>query len=260
MRLDRFLCQLNMGTRSNVKELIRKKQVLVNGEIAVSPELKIDEIKDNIICCGQALQYKPFVYYMMNKPRGVVSATTDTKEKTVLDLLIPHLPFTDQKRNLVPVGRLDKDTEGLLLLTDDGALAHELLSPKKHVDKTYLVQLARPLSETDISGLEQGVDISATAPSGEREALRTKATLPARVVMEGETTILLTIHEGRYHQVKRMLQAVGNEVCALKRVCFGGVMLDEELAPGASRELTHEELEQLRHCPKHTDEKQNVNG
>lgn len=245
MRLDRFLCQMNMGSRSDVKELIRKKLVTVNGAPAASSDQKIDESKDVITCQGNALCYKPYVYYMMNKPTDVVSATTDTRERTVLDLLKPFLPKQDQKRNIIPAGRLDKDTEGLLLLTDDGTLVHDLLSPKKHVDKTYLVGIARPLSMEDIEKLEQGVDISATAPPAEKEPQRHKLTLPAMITVQDSTTITLTIHEGRFHQVKRMLQAVDNEVISLKRISFGALNLDPALEPGACRALTQEELLRL---------------
>lgn len=245
MRLDRFLCQMNMGSRSDVKALIRKGLVMVNGMAATSPDLKIDEGIDLISCQGNTLSYHPYVYYMMNKPGGVVSATTDNREQTVLDLLKPFLPLQDQKRNIIPAGRLDKDTEGLLLLTDDGALVHNLLSPKKHVDKTYLVSISRPLTQDDIASLEQGVDISATAPPAEKEPQRYKLTLPATVTVQEETTITLTIHEGRFHQVKRMLQAVDNEVTSLKRISFGGLELDPALAPGTCRTLTEEELLRL---------------
>lgn len=231
MRLDKFLCQLNMGTRSEVKTLIRKGQVSVNGVPAVSPEQKIDETADKVVCKGQALQYRQYVYYMMNKPGNVVSATKDHVDKTVLDLLLPCIPECDRKREIVPCGRLDKDTEGLLLLTDDGNLVHELLSPKKHVDKTYLVDTAQELTLEQTTQLEQGVDIGEKSP-----------TRPAKTEILSAKQLLLTIHEGKFHQVKRMLVAVGNEVIALKRVSFGPLKLDESLAPGESRELTDEEI------------------
>ncbi len=251
MRLDKFLCQMNMGSRSEVKTLIKKGLVMVNGQPALSPEQKINEFEDDILCKGQSLCYQQYVYYMMNKPQGVVSATSDQTDKTVLDLLLPNVPEWERKREIVPCGRLDKDTEGLLLLTDDGALIHELLSPKKHVDKTYLVTIASPLSEEQIAALEQGVDI------GEKHLTR-----PAKVkspegsnILEGSqilegSKILLTIHEGKFHQVKRMLQAVGNEVIALKRVDFGPLQLDERLAPGESRKLTEEEVAMLQNAAK----------
>lgn len=235
MRLDKFLCQMNMGSRSEVKSLIKKGLVTVNGCPAICPEQKIDELNDNIVCKGQSLHYRQAVYYMMNKPQGVVSATSDKTDQTVLDLLLPTIPEWERKREIVPCGRLDKDTEGLLLLTDDGALIHELLSPKKHVDKTYLVTIAAPLSSQQITALEQGVDI------GEKNLTR-----PAKVEVLEDSKILLTIHEGKFHQVKRMLQAVDNEVVALKRISFGPLKLDDGLAPGESRELTAEEVTLLQ--------------
>ncbi len=237
MRLDKFLCQLNMGSRSEVKTLIRKGQVTVNGIPATASEQKIDENSDNIVCKGISLTYKAHAYYMMNKPRGVVSATKDSVDKTVLDLLLPAVSECDRKRELVPCGRLDKDTEGLLLLTDDGGLVHELLSPKKHVDKTYLVTMAKELSSEEITLLEQGVDI------GEKTLTR-----PAKVETISDKQILLTIHEGKFHQVKRMLQAVGNEVTALKRISFGPLLLDDKLSPGECRALTEEEIHALAQC------------
>lgn len=237
MRLDKFLCQLNMGTRSEVKTLIRKGQVTVNGVPAKSAEQKIDETNDKVVCKGQPLRYRTHVYYMMSKPQGVVSATRDNVDKTVLDLLLPGIPECDRKREIVPCGRLDKDTEGLLLLTDDGNLVHELLSPKKHVNKTYLVSMANYLTPEQITRLEQGVDI------GEKHLTR-----PAQVEILPDKQIFLTIHEGKFHQVKRMLQAVDNEVTALKRVSFGPLKLDDTLAPGESRELTEEEIQILHNC------------
>lgn len=233
MRLDKFLCEMNIGTRSQVKDLIRKGQVTINGNIAKKPEEKIVEDKDLITLQGRVLTYQKFYYYMLNKPQGVVSATKDNMDKTVLDLL-----KTD-RTDIFPVGRLDKDTEGLLLLTNDGELAHNMLSPKKHVDKTYLVTIKRTLLPKEITALEQGVDI------GDE-----KLTAPARVVVSDAEHIQLTIHEGRFHQVKRMLKAVDNEVLALKRITFGGLTLDESLAPGEYRELTEQEVVSL-HETKH---------
>ena len=166
---------------------------------------------------------------MLNKPQGVVSATQDNTAGTVTELLA-----AEGRKDLFPVGRLDKDTEGLLLLTNDGKLAHRLLSPKKHVDKTYLVTISHSLSEEDIRRLEQGVDIG-----------EDRMTLPAKVAVQSERMIHLTIQEGKYHQVKRMLQAVDNQVTALKRIRFGKIILDEELAPGAYRPLTTQEEKEL---------------
>ena len=230
MRLDKFLCEMNIGTRSQVKELVRKGLVLVNGQIIRSADHKIDEQRDMVVCRGKELTYKKFVYYMLNKPQGVVSATHDNAAKTVTELLA-----SEGRKDLFPVGRLDKDTEGLLLLTNDGALAHELLSPKKHVDKTYQVEIAHALSQEDICKLEQGIDIG-----------EDKLTLPAKVEIRSECIIHLTIQEGKFHQVKRMLQAVDNQVTALKRIRFGEITLDEKLAPGEYRALTPQEETRLK--------------
>lgn len=235
MRLDKFLCQMNMGSRTEVRQFVRKGYVTVNGVAASSPEQKIDEVQDVVVCKGTTLCYRPHVYYMLNKPKGVVSATRDVSDKTVLDLLRPRLEEWDLKRQIVPAGRLDKDTEGLMLLTDDGALVHELLAPGKHVDKTYLVETGSPLSAADVHALETGVDI------GEE-----RRTLPAKAEVLCANRILLTIHEGKFHQIKRMMQAVGNEVTALKRLRLGTLKLDEGLAPGACRALTESEIQALK--------------
>lgn len=226
MRLDKFLCQQNTGTRSQVKTYIRQGLVTVNGQTAKSADLHIDELNDRISFRGRKLQYVSERYYMMNKPAGVVSATDDNTAKTVVELLSPQ-----DRNGVFPVGRLDKDTEGLLLLTDNGELAHKLLTPKRHVDKTYLVTLERPLTEEESRRLEEGVDIGEDRP-----------TLPAKVENIDEHTVFLTIHEGKFHQVKRMLHAVDNRVTALKRVAFAGLSLDESLNPGEYRELTEQEV------------------
>lgn len=230
MRLDRFLCEMNMGTRSQVKEMIRRGQVSVNGKTAVKADLKIEEEKDLVCVQGRKICYRKFVYYMLNKPAGVVSAVKDHTAGTVVELLRQE----DRQRGLFPVGRLDKDTEGFLLLTNDGDLAHRLLSPGRHVDKTYLVTPDHKLTEQDIFRLEQGVEIGEDRP-----------TLPGKVQSLEDNKILLTIHEGKFHQVKRMLQAVDNCVLALKRVSFGGIELDEGLAPGEYRPLTEREVQTL---------------
>ena len=225
MRLDKFLCEMNIGTRSQVKDFIRKGLVSINGNVAKKPEEKVAPDKDCISFKGEVLAYQQFYYYMLNKPQGVVSATKDNLDKTVLDLI-----KTDRK-DIFPVGRLDKDTEGLLLLTNDGELAHTMLSPKKHVDKTYLVTIKKELLQEEINALEQGVDIGDDKP-----------TASARVEVIDASHIHLTIREGRFHQVKRMLKAVDNEVLALKRISFGPLTLDESLLPGESRELTAQEV------------------
>lgn len=236
MRLDRFLCEMKIGTRSQVKTHIRHGAVTVNGSVAADPDTKINELSDRVAFRGQVLQYSRFVYYMMNKPEGTVSATTDNTAATVVSLL-----GSDRREDIFPVGRLDKDVTGLILLTNDGELAHRLLSPKRHVDKTYQVETEHPLTEEDIRRLEQGLDIGEERP-----------TMPARVEVINPCRMLLTLHEGRFHQVKRMLRAVGNQVVGLKRVSFGGVALDEDLAQGQYRRLRQEEVECLRRGARYT--------
>lgn len=230
MRLDRFLCEMNIGSRSQVKVFIRQGAVAVNGIPALSPDQRIDETADRIAFHGKELLYRRFVYYMMNKPEGVISASRDRDARTVVSLL-----GADAREDIFPVGRLDKDVTGLLLLTNDGDLAHRLLAPRRHVDKTYRAVLEHGLLQSDIRRLEEGLDIGEEQP-----------TLPARVTVLEEKVILLTLHEGKFHQVKRMLQAVDNQVLQLQRTAFGGLALDQGLRPGGYRELTAAELEILR--------------
>lgn len=239
IRLDKYLTEAGFGTRTQVKELIRRGCVTIDGETAKKPEMKIAEETAKVCVGGKPCAYQKYRYYMLNKPAGVVSATEDARDKTVLSFLPGELT-----KGLFPVGRLDKDTVGLLLLTNDGGLSHALLSPKKHVPKTYLVQTAKPVLEEAMIKLENGVDI------GEK-----KPTLPAKAEYAneeyaneetGKNEIYLTISEGKYHQVKRMLQAVDNEVTALKRISMGSLVLDETLAEGDFRELTKEEIEDLK--------------
>lgn len=226
IRLDKFLCEMEIGTRSQVKDIMKKGMVSVDGEVIKKADYKFDETAAKVCVNGKELSYQKFYYYMLNKPQGVVSATTDNHDKTVLDLL-KDAPGKD----LFPVGRLDKDTEGLLLITNDGELSHNLLSPKKHVDKTYLVETKEFVTEEMILKLEQGVDI------GEE-----KLTLPAKVNQLEDKKIELTITEGKFHQVKRMLKAVENEVVYLKRLSMGSLKLDKKLPLGEYRSLTEGEI------------------
>ena len=233
MRLDKYLCETGFGTRSQVKDLLKKGQVMVNGEVIKKPELKINETTDQILCQGKKASYQKNIYLMLHKPAGVVSATEDNREKTVLDLVRPE----DRKNGLFPVGRLDKDTEGLLLLTDDGELAHRLLSPKKHVDKTYYAKIDGQVTEEHVKQFREGLDI------GDE-----KKTLPAvlTILLSGPVSeIEVTIHEGRFHQIKRMFEAVGCKVTYLKRLSMGSLVLDETLPPEEYRPLTEAELEGL---------------
>lgn len=232
IRLDKYLADMGQGTRSEVKKQIRKGLVSVNGEIVKDPDYKVSFEKDQIVLNGAELQYEKYEYYMLNKPAGTVSAREDQKEKTVLDLIQGK-----KRKDLFPVGRLDKDTEGLLLITNDGVLAHELLSPKKHVDKTYFVKLLKPLEAEEKRRLEEGVDI------GDE-----KMTLPAEITFskKDRTEVLITIREGRFHQIKRMFHAADNEVVYLKRLSMGTLKLDQKLALGEYRPLTEEEIEGLK--------------
>ena len=231
MRLDKLLVEQGIGTRSEVKALLKKGLILVDGNKATRPEEKVDESSVVITYQGKDYTYKKFSYYIMNKPKGVITATEDAKEKTVMDLF--YEKCKDAPKGLSPVGRLDKDTTGLLLITNDGKLAHDLLSPKKHVDKTYFVTLDGELSSDDITQLEKGVHI------GEGDL-----TAPAKVEYEGGNTCYITIHEGKFHQVKRMFFAVGREVIELKRTAFGPLKLDEEKLPlGYFSELKRESID-----------------
>ena len=267
VRLDKFLADSGAGTRTDVKKLIQKGMVQVNGEKVKKPELKVDPENDVVELGGERLGARAeFMYYLLHKPAGYVSATEDTREKTVLEL-VPK----DSRRNLFPVGRLDKDTEGLLLITDDGQLAHQLLSPKKHVDKTYFAVTEGKVVPEDIEKIRLGVDIGDEKPTlpGKLEILRTWEENVERKNVEGESgaviansnaaghkadpegsiwcsEILLTIHEGRFHQVKRMMEAVGKKVIYLKRISMGALTLPDDLPKGKARELTPDELAALK--------------
>lgn len=233
IRLDKYLADAGAGTRSQVKEKIRKGKVTVNGMPAKKPEQKIDLGTDLVEMEGDRIAFQKNRYYMLNKPGGCISATEDASGQTVLELLPAAL-----RRGLFPVGRLDKDTEGLLILTDDGPLAHRLLSPKKHVEKTYYARVEGSMGQEDVEAFAAGMDIGDEKPA-----------LPARLQLCGEkdgiSEVLVTVSEGRYHQVKRMVAARGCRVAYLKRLSMGPLSLDEQLAPGQYRELTKEEMRLL---------------
>ena len=233
LRLDHYLSVAGLGSRSDVKKIIQRGRVTVNGVICKNSAFKVDEASAEVMLDDKAVTYKKNVYFMLNKPQGTISASrSDLKnpeETCVIDLI-----SEEKHRNLFPVGRLDRDTEGLLLITDDGMLAHNLLSPAKHVDKTYYAELSDELSENARMKLESGVDIGDDV-----------LTLPAKVTAINKTSVHITIHEGRFHQIKRMLEAVDNEVIFLKRLSMGSLRLDENLKPGEYRELTPEELAAL---------------
>lgn len=232
IRLDKYLADMGKGTRSEVKKAISKGLVRVNNVIVKKPETKLDTDSDHVLFDGVLVGYAQHEYYMLNKPAGVISATEDKREKTVIDLIIER-----KRKDLFPVGRLDRDTEGLLLISNDGELAHRLLSPSKHVDKVYYAKIDGEVTIEDVEAFQQGVDI------GEE-----KLTRPAklRVLKSGtQSEIELTICEGKFHQVKRMFQAVGKEVVYLKRLQMGTLILDESLKLGEYRELTEQEIADL---------------
>lgn len=254
VRLDKFLADAGKGTRSQVKKYIQKGMVQVNGIAVRKPEEKIDREQDAVFLEGEPVLAEPdFVYYLLHKPSGCVSATEDRNEKTVME----YVP--SGRKGLFPVGRLDKDTEGLLLITNDGLLAHELLSPAKHVEKTYFVRVRGIVTEEDRRCLEQGVDIGEEKPTlparaeivrrssegcGEEDLRISRARRDC--MPEEYTELFLTICEGKFHQVKRMMNAVGKSVVYLKRVAMGNLQLPENLRKGECRPLTAEELENLR--------------
>jgi 16S rRNA pseudouridine516 synthase len=239
IRLDKFLANETGMTRKEVKDLLKKGLVTVNDEVVKKPETKVEPDSDKIICDGKEVSYCPLVYYMFHKPAGCVSATQDNHDKTVLDFFTA----SERKKDLFPVGRLDKDTEGLLLITNDGELAHRLLSPKKHVDKTYYVEIDKPITNNDATQLTEGIDI------GEKNK-----TLPATLEKLSDYSYYITIQEGKFHQIKRMFQAVGSEVTYLKRLRMGTLNLDTNLAPGTYRPLSEEEVYGLYGKDSKTDE------
>ena len=231
LRLDKYLCDLSLGSRSQVKEFIKKGRIKVNGEMIKKPEYKVDTASDRVTYDGRELTFEEFAYYMLYKPAGVLSAAPDKKQPTVLDLI------DSSHKDLFPVGRLDKDTTGLLLISNDGPLAHRLLSPAHHVDKCYEVKLDLPVSEADIHLLETGVDIgddSLTRPAG------------LTLLDESKKHLTITIQEGRFHQIKRMFAACGKEVIFLKRLSMGPLTLDPSLEAGTYRKLTAEEIKALK--------------
>ena len=233
-RLDKIIASTGRYSRSEVKTLVREGRVLVDGRIAASAEDKCDPLTARISVNGEELFYREHTYVMLHKPAGVLSATEDGHGETVLDLLAPEY----RKIGLFPVGRLDKDTEGLLLLTDDGALAHDLLAPKKHVDKVYFARTDGALDDADCKAFEQGITLG--------DGLEC---LPAglEILAAGETSeCLVTLREGKFHQVKRMLAARGKPVTYLKRLSMGSLRLDDTLAPGEFRLLTAAEEAQLQ--------------
>lgn len=226
MRLDKLVSDSIGITRKDSKNLIKKGLVSVNGEIIKDAGANVNET-DELVIEGKRAEYKKFIYLMMNKPQGYISATDDKRQKTVLDLL----PENFSRYDLFPAGRLDIDTEGFLLLTNDGQTAHNLLSPSKKVGKEYFARLEKPLCSDDIKTIEEGVDIGGYI------------TKPSHIVQKSDTECVITIVEGKFHQVKKMFEAVGNKVVYLKRISFASLPLDPNLSPGGYRPLTEEEID-----------------
>lgn len=233
-RLDRILCSLGIGTRKEIKKIISNDILTVNSVRIKDPSFKVDTEKDIMTFSGKPLVYREFSYIMMNKPQGVISASDDKKVETVIDLL----PEDFKRPNLFPAGRLDKDTEGFLLITNDGSFAHNILSPKKHIDKEYFAIIDKNLNQVQIEAFENGLNIG-----------EDNLTLPAKLKVistdgeSGQTKVSVIIHEGKFHQIKRMFEAVSREVLYLKRVSMGKLKLDDNLSLGECRYITDKELE-----------------
>ena len=226
IRLDKYLAEAGVGTRSQVKKAVRDGRVKINGETVKHADLKVDEETDIVTFDDEEVYFSEFVYFMLNKPQGYISASRGW-DPNVIDLI------AEPYRNLFPVGRLDKDTEGLLLISNDGQLAHELLSPKKLIEKEYYTEVDIPLTEEDISRIESGIEWHG-------ESYR-----PAKYKKISDHAMTLTITEGRYHEIKRMMLALGSKVTYLKRIRMKNLVLDETLKPGEYRFLTQEELDDL---------------
>ncbi len=229
-RIDKIIASQGKYSRSEVKALISKKRVSINGEVIKSSSTKADPASDCIVVNGEKLNFKRFVYLMLNKPKGYVSATEDRDHRTVLELV----PVEYEGRDLFPAGRLDRDTTGLMIITDDGQMAHNILSPKKHVQKIYHVELDIPVTEEIARGFEEGVELN--------DGICKEASLD----ITGEKTCFVTLKEGRYHQIKRMFGCFGAKVVELHRVAMGNLRLPDDLAEGRCRELTEEELKLLQ--------------
>ena len=231
MRIDKFLSNMGIASRTESSKAARQGGILVNGVAVKKADVHIDPEKDMITYCGRKIEYRKYTYILMNKPDGVVSATEDGRDRTVIDLLPEEL----QRLNLFPCGRLDKHTLGLVMLTDDGDLAHRLLSPKHHVKKKYRFESKFPLSDEEIEYLEKGAILE--------DGYVTK---PSRIeLFEDKRSGYITLTEGKYHQIKRMLESVNNKITYLERITFGPLALDEKLARGEWRFLTQNEIDEL---------------
>ncbi|MCH4403760.1 rRNA pseudouridine synthase [Staphylococcus haemolyticus] len=230
MRLDKFLANMGVGTRTEVKQLLKKGKVTVNTSVEKSPKSYINPTEDMVCVNEKQVEFVNNVYIMLNKPKGYISATHDESNRTVIDLIPEY-----QHLNIFPVGRLDKDTEGLLLITNDGQFSHNLMSPSKHVSKTYEVTSQNPVTKADIDAFKKGIILSDGPVK------------PAQLTRINETTSQVTIYEGKYHQVKKMFHAIENEVLELKRLKIANLALDENLKSGEYKLLSDKELKLLQH-------------
>ena len=238
MRIDKVLSQLKIATRSESRKLFAAGRVMVNRETVKNGSFRFDPEKDQLYVDGNPVSYEPYQYWMLYKPAGCITATEDAKEQTVMQFLPPL-----RHRDLSPVGRLDKDTEGLLLITDDGALNHALLAPGKHVEKEYFARVRGLVTEATVRQFAQGLEIGEKRPTAPA-VLEAVSSHPD--AGEGWCEVRVTVTEGKFHQVKRMFQAVGMQVLYLKRLRMGTLVLDEQLKPGECRLLTEEEIRRLK--------------
>lgn len=236
MRVDKFLHDMNMGTRTQIRKMIKDKLIFVNDTVVKTGRVKVDPVIDEVRLKDQVIEYQQYFYFMMNKPLGVLTATEDRKQKTVMDLFNK----VDLRSDLFPVGRLDKDTQGLLLITNNGQLAHDLLAPERHVDKTYEAVVTRKITDQAVEEFQKGI------------TLKDGTTLkPAQLIIEhyseldDQTVVKVVLKEGKYHQVRRMFGSLGEKVVTLRRTSFGPLELDVGLLPGTYRELTDDEINRL---------------
>lgn len=229
-RIDKIISNQLGYSRKEVKELIKRKEILVNDILVEKSDVKVDPIKDKIMIKGKELSFQKFVYFILNKPKGYVSATKDNNEKTVLELI----PEEYRHRNLFPAGRLDKDTTGLMLITDDGEFAHEILSPKKHISKTYEVIIDQEITQEMVTAFKDGIK------------LQEEVCAPAILKKISSQKGIVILTEGKYHQIKRMFQTQGAKVLELKRIAMGKLTLEEDLKEGEYKKITEEELKQIK--------------
>lgn len=236
MRVDKFLHDMNMGTRTQIRKMIKDKLIFVNDTVVKTGRVKVDPVVDEVRLKDQVIEYQQYFYFMMNKPLGVLTATEDRKQKTVMDLFNK----VDLRNDLFPVGRLDKDTQGLLLITNNGQLAHDLLAPERHVDKTYEAVVTGKITDQAVEEFQKGI------------TLKDGTTLkPAQLIIEhyseldDQTVVKVVLKEGKYHQVRRMFGSLGEKVVTLRRTSFGPLELDVGLLPGTYRELTDDEINRL---------------